>query len=591
MKILVVFLLLLAQTADAGQSCFQTGRDFGHMICVGTPDPDILPRPKPIVPQVPSLTSLMPKIPEPPIDLHKGPFGGLPTGVQNPRVTPEILNQPDLIRRTFPRWNFEGERGAVKTFSEITAWQNKLFEGLDRLNDTFFNSLSERVKAFDMSFEDIAKMEVPTKNALSLEVPEIQSATDLKGAMSKQIGRPLNNDNPMDNKMIEQAMNSILIAESSILTAYANDQQNLTNNIAAKNARSSAARLDSRAAPGEGPLVNPELSRETADDLGKPFGEIRAEVLRPPVSQDLRKLHSKLLVAIVPHTESVRHARAIGLNAIYEADKAYQEGDLESAKMYKDIAVAVADIALGFVPVVGVGRDAYVFFVGKNLLTGDDLGWTERGFAAVGLLTAGVVTSLTRGARAAVRLGAHAGEVAHAVKSGERIGEKITKSAAKFTNEAEKAKHLSDIGDSIRKSHPEMVIEEFHTAEELNDMAMKGAASERPFNSHSYGVSGKLKEATTFVRFYNEETTLKAGTWLALAKDIDYKRMTPAQIKHALSLPFEPRFVVEVEIPKGTAILKSKTSATYSGLGGTTQYRILEQEFKHFFKGATGVKL
>lgn len=111
-----------------------------------------------------------------------------------------------------------------------------------------------------------------------------------------------------------------------------------------------------------------------------------------------KELYSKLYSANPFHEQGIR-ARDIGLSAVEVADEEYVQGNESTAEMAFQVAEVAADITLGLLPYVGLGKDVYEAFTGKHLLTGRDLTDFERALSVVGIaLSAGTGGVLSSGA-------------------------------------------------------------------------------------------------------------------------------------------------------------------------------------------------
>lgn len=82
-------------------------------------------------------------------------------------------------------------------------------------------------------------------------------------------------------------------------------------------------------------------------------------------------------------------------------------GESELADNNIEIARHALDIFYGIDPYTGIHRDIYELFIGKNLITGEDLSLLERSISAVGLagslFTAGTSSSISNGLKAFLR--------------------------------------------------------------------------------------------------------------------------------------------------------------------------------------------
>lgn len=115
--------------------------------------------------------------------------------------------------------------------------------------------------------------------------------------------------------------------------------------------------------------------------------------------QSLRELQQKLNEA-KPSTPQGQIAQYIGNYAVAEADRASEAGDGVGFEVWYQIGVTMADVALGFVPVVGTAKDLWEAMTGQSILTGEALAPTERWLAAISaasLGAAGLITKTIKG--------------------------------------------------------------------------------------------------------------------------------------------------------------------------------------------------
>lgn len=102
----------------------------------------------------------------------------------------------------------------------------------------------------------------------------------------------------------------------------------------------------------------------------------------------------EVLLSVDPSNTTQQNAQQIGLESVDASFESLEANNHSDANSFYQIGVAMADIALGFVPGVGAGRDLYEFISGESLLTGEELSGTERAFAALGAITGGLGSRL-----------------------------------------------------------------------------------------------------------------------------------------------------------------------------------------------------
>lgn len=95
------------------------------------------------------------------------------------------------------------------------------------------------------------------------------------------------------------------------------------------------------------------------------------------------------------------------LNA--EAKSSFYSGSLAEGEGHVTLGHRVLDVALGFVPGVSVGKDAYELLTGRNLVTGEKLTSLDLAVCALGVVTLGGSDLVTGSAKAILRVATRAG--------------------------------------------------------------------------------------------------------------------------------------------------------------------------------------
>ncbi len=313
-----------------------------------------------------------------------------------------------------------------------------------------------------------------------------------------------------------------------------------------------------------------------------------------PKTPELKPIFEKLASAR-PRSSQQESARNFGLRAIQIADQAYQTGDSETGNFYKTVATAFADIAIGFVPVVGVSRDIYELFVGKSLLTGEDLSWPERGLAAVGIVTGGVVSSIGKMAKAGVKISRHADEMTKVAKAGGEILDDMTKmgvansdsvNALKKIAKAERKSPTDILNDTkvaliFRAQHLGLKFKASKVgfADDLNtlDRANRSADFKDSFRHGSKYIEAELVEPSkNLVRTFSSALN-NAERSFVVHKDV-IKGMTPSEIQKTLNLTYIPDVIVDVAVKSGSSIRLSQTAPIRQGFKeGIVQIEIRSQ--------------
>lgn len=255
-------------------------------------------------------------------------------------------------------------------------------------------------------------------------------------------------------------------------------------------------------------------------------GEFRQESIR--LYQDLYKAN--------PQYGKQKRAREYGLLAVEVADKAYAEGDTETAYSMKDVATGLLDVTVGLDPLTGFGRSAYELFSGKNLITGLELGQFERGIAFIGVITAGTGTSAINGSKGILRLAQRASQhipSPHAIQSAVAEGSRLAIAA----------------GDTLKGWGKNHKITSIISGAEMNALVNR-PADFSSYNPLTYVVQFNTIRDSFFARVHYGVN--EAGSWLLRKSSI--RGLTAEQIQKKYALPFPPTHISDVHVPGGTAM-------------------------------------
>jgi hypothetical protein len=288
------------------------------------------------------------------------------------------------------------------------------------------------------------------------------------------------------------------------------------------------------------PFYSDESERTTPQWESKP-GKFR---------ESLDQIHERLSKAKPTNIQGVT-ARGIGLRAVKSADHAYASGDKEVASAYKEVALFMTDIALGFVPFVGVGRDLYEAVSGQHLLTGCALTDSERFVAALGVVTLGSVGMV-------------------------KAGLQVLKSEAR----------LGRAGQVIIKSLDNVLV---RSAESVN-LELKTTR----YTKDTYRAKTKVFEFTVPVRiegeyvrvFHSSGASRMEGHWFLEKKAIE--GLSPNQIARKFALKVTPDAVVDVVVSEGLRLRKGVPAKVMLGVDSKDfprQFEIIDElgrvEFKN----------
>jgi hypothetical protein len=260
-----------------------------------------------------------------------------------------------------------------------------------------------------------------------------------------------------------------------------------------------------------GSLSNPdEWLKEARQTYPLPSAE-NLTVMSPEVRNFIDEL-SRLTTSPYP-TGPVAMKGA--LLAAETADDLINSGDRESAEQWLHYGRMMADMALGFVPVVGTALDFYSAVTGRNLITGEDLTLNERVVTAAGIVTFGV------------------GDAAYKAWKGMKATSEVPRLLSKAIHGFE----------AVPTNELNQILRQTRNYEEL-------AWRE---NARAYKFRLPERSEKQFVRVFSDETG-KAGSWIVEKRLIEGK--SRGQIKDTLRLKFMPTSMAEVHLPANTEVIR-----------------------------------
>ncbi|MGE4132394.1 MAG: pre-toxin TG domain-containing protein [Bdellovibrionales bacterium] len=589
-------------TSNARSVCQSTGRDYGGFTCVEIPDithvipqppvnlvpaPFLPPPPPPLPPNLPDLPSLPPNIAHPPI--------------QAPKPELALPNEDDVLRRAMPGFDAKGARANIKTLEEMSAWQLKIAQNMSQINSEFYRQVSEDLAKKDLSFDQVSKFQLPApdQSSLSLFVPKSPSNGDLKGLVDQALGPrgPLNWDKGPDNDIMTGFLKRVEGVERAAFDSYMRDQNQITQQLFKENLSTMVKSLGSanfKELANQKVEVHGEFARsESENDLNNEILETRGPLVgaKRPTTPKLQPIYDRIVSSRATSPQA-RTAQALGLGAVTAADDAYRRGDNETGDTLGKFAAALADIGVGFIPVVGEARDIYEVLTGKNLLTGELLTDVERGLALAGVISFGVVSGASRIMKAAKKLGANADELSRAAKEAKTILKQVDEMGVERTsalktlrrsvgwNGTRTAKEvLNDINESIILRTKAMGIKltnvKLGMADDLNRAARErfGADHSASYLVGSRYIAGLVDYEHTLVRVFSSEKDNLVGGWLVDPRVIE--GLSPMEIKGVLNLSYIPDRIVPVIVPRGTAVHISIAEKTASDhIAGAIQVEV-----------------
>jgi hypothetical protein len=271
------------------------------------------------------------------------------------------------------------------------------------------------------------------------------------------------------------------------------------------------------------------------------------------------------------------------------SQEAFDKGLKEDARLFAAVGRSLGDIAVGFIPFIGGGRDLYQAVSGKNIISGARLTRTERMLSAASAMTAGMIIGV-KGFRALKALANDANALQAVESEAVALSQTLTKGG--LTNE----KALDDLAKVVREagSEPEqqkiihdLSVNVFEKLEangikinisEVKDAGWENAVSlsrgrEVAYAENSFVVVGKAVNPIDAVRVYGP-TNQVVGPWLTLREFVNGKSAVEIQ-KDVLNLPQEIDHIVDVRIPSGAKLEVSVAGKNGFGSGnGALQIRL-----------------
>lgn len=285
---------------------------------------------------------------------------------------------------------------------------------------------------------------------------------------------------------------------------------------------------------------------------------------------ELNRVREALLVSKLLAPQQAE-AKKIGLISLLESDTSFLNLDISSGESYLEIAKAMSDIMTDLIPITSIPKDIYRIVTGKDLMTGENLENWELSFAVFGVISLGSSNLISRG-----------------YKSIFKVASKYLKNEKKIQNIFEALKPpglLSKIRNKVN----------IRSADEVNRIIHSTKNPPYKPGSRVYEFVLEKESKGDFVRVFNDPRFM-SSEWIVEKNAIE--GMNPKQIKDFLSLPKEPLYIADVEIPTGVTLRKGKMNPIFESSGEKVgyQYEIAREKLidygynlKDFIKNARGL--
>ena len=96
-----------------------------------------------------------------------------------------------------------------------------------------------------------------------------------------------------------------------------------------------------------------------------------------------------LIKALIPNKSERRSLVNTSSEIMYQSDSKYASEDREGGDADIGMATMILDVATDLTFGVGLAKDVYAAFTGRNIVTGENLSTLDQSFAIIGVLSFG----------------------------------------------------------------------------------------------------------------------------------------------------------------------------------------------------------
>ncbi len=269
--------------------------------------------------------------------------------------------------------------------------------------------------------------------------------------------------------------------------------------------------------------------------------------------------------------------------ALQFADYAYQVGDTALGDEALKNGLQALDLALSFVPGVGLGKDLIALGSGINPITGKTLSDTERAIIMGALLMPAAIAGTTKViAKTAKVLGKIAGKNRLAAK----LIDVVKRSDNFFSKASSKSiENVGEITDDVIETFGERAVTNVSKSMQVTNKSSSEIANDywvkqigykyTPYKPGSVVLEVKTTSPSKFFRVHGE--TNQQGAWLM---DVDPRSLGKSQVRNIYSLTPNNslEYVSEVSVPAGVNMRIGEVASIkeLETQGGAIQYELLE---------------
>ncbi len=500
------------------------------------------------------------------------------TELIKPNHIMDSINVQHILQQTVSHVLPNMDISKITTFSDLEKVQNTVIPEIGKIADKFYAELMEKSGQDLTSLRESGRIEMPSfqKSILAIAKPKLMNQgevlTKVNQVLAEQSIPPLNlNKAALHVEVMTELYRKIHKAEYELFEPYMANHVRMNGDIARANLKSVSGSMNR--------LQTAQLEKQTVSPHGPALPITSPNVIPSPREPSLLAIDAKLR-AIEPHSPQANEAKSAGLASVQAADQAFARQDAEAGKFYKEVAVGLADIALGFVPVVGVGRDIFEAVTGKSLLTGRSLSVEERALAIVGVATVGLASSgvraigyiskIARNSDHVARAGAQATRIAGAISNaGLKAAEAVPvlRRYVKAHSGADSAAVLNNLkGEILDRADALGLKLEKRRIKFADDINEKEAAPGFTYGHlpETLAVSGIVtSESNDFRRVYSSQLDNWERSYIVHKSTIE--GLSAVEISKRVNITYVPDRIADVKVLTGTSVSISEIAATRVG--------------------------
>jgi hypothetical protein len=352
-----------------------------------------------------------------------------------------------------------------------------------------------------------------------------------------------------------------------------------------------------------------EMTGDFNDILSQPIMDIGNGPVDPAVLQatakekqilELLGMRKKLEGLSFSGVSGAQYLKDMSRYSLIASSAMALNGAMQESDQFKAIAQEVADIGLGLIPGVSIGKDAYELISGKNLVTGKDLTTFERAMAGVGILSLGTSNYVKAAIKGAGKFIKHVpnGTYKYIADGADKIYRAATNSglngSAEIVAGGNFIKHvdggnigsIADMGQTL--SNNSSVIKGWRKNRDILNIEDAATLNQRfidkgwdaPFKDGTKAIEFTPTKIENYVRVYGNNSK-PDGRWLFKAEAV--QGLSADEIARKYSLKYPPTHMVDVTVQPGVKVTRGKVAENFGGNEGAVQYLITNDNLDNVF--------